>query len=504
MADYDVIVIGSGIGGLTSASLLQKRGLRVLLLEQNPTAGGLCNTISKNGYRFDTGTSLFWGFGDGEVFHWLFHEFNIQNILSETESLIRRIEPGLQIILPNHRVNVYSEREKFYDEIKREFPSDLANLMKFYQESDRIEGDIFNILGNRHPYSFKNHYQKNNEGLKRLYTLLSILFKKNRNIFQLYNRGSRTDSASEIERFIDLQLIFFLHKRIIQTSLPLSSVILGIPQRGIYGIKGGAAALAHILEREFIKYGGKGVYDSTVEEIIIKKRRACGVRVRTKNSVSDIGGKWIIADTPVSNIGENLIKKKKRGLQFSKIDKKMGAALVPFSVLLGVDEKVIPEPMGEHAIMLRDYEYLPEGDNVIFVSVSPSWDKSRAPDGKRSITATYFIPEDKSSKINWEMEKDKKKEEMILFLEQLMPFISDFVDCAYTLTPEDYQHISLRNNGIIRPFNNYSNIYGFNGLPFNTPLKKLLIVGDNAFPGPGIAHTAKSGIRAAEYILKKY
>jgi len=165
MPDYDVIVIGSGIGGLTSASLLQKRGLRVLLLERNPTAGGLCNMISKNGYRFDTGTSLFWGFGDGEVFHWLFHEFNIQNILSETESLIRKIEPGLQIILPNHRVNVYSEREKFYDEIKREFPSDLANLMKFYQESDRIEGDIFNILGNRHPYSFKNHYQKN----KRIY-----------------------------------------------------------------------------------------------------------------------------------------------------------------------------------------------------------------------------------------------------------------------------------------------------------------------------------------------
>jgi len=139
MADYDVIVIGSGIGGLTSASLLSKRGLKVLIVEQNSTAGGLCNSILKKGYAFDIAASLFWGFGHGEVFHWLFSEFNILNDLLERESVIRKIEPALQVILPNHRINIYSERNRFYEELKREFPSDMANLIKLYQESDRIE-----------------------------------------------------------------------------------------------------------------------------------------------------------------------------------------------------------------------------------------------------------------------------------------------------------------------------------------------------------------------------
>lgn len=53
--DYDVIVIGSGIGGLTAASLLAQHGKRVLVVEQHYKAGGACHTFEKEGYRFATG-----------------------------------------------------------------------------------------------------------------------------------------------------------------------------------------------------------------------------------------------------------------------------------------------------------------------------------------------------------------------------------------------------------------------------------------------------------------
>ena len=55
MADetYDAIVIGSGPGGSSCATLLQKRGIRTLLLEKNGFVGGKMVSVHKDGYSYD-------------------------------------------------------------------------------------------------------------------------------------------------------------------------------------------------------------------------------------------------------------------------------------------------------------------------------------------------------------------------------------------------------------------------------------------------------------------
>ena len=58
MPDYDVIVIGGGLGGVSAGALLAKQGRKVLLLEQSGRIGGCCSTFEKDGFHFDVGASI--------------------------------------------------------------------------------------------------------------------------------------------------------------------------------------------------------------------------------------------------------------------------------------------------------------------------------------------------------------------------------------------------------------------------------------------------------------
>ena len=51
--DFDVIVIGSGYGGVTTAALCAKQGKRVALIDKTPRAGGKTQTLDRKGYRYE-------------------------------------------------------------------------------------------------------------------------------------------------------------------------------------------------------------------------------------------------------------------------------------------------------------------------------------------------------------------------------------------------------------------------------------------------------------------
>lgn len=62
--EYDAVVIGSGIGGLVAATQLAAKGARVLVMEKYVIPGGSSGYYERDGFTFDVGSSVMFGFSD--------------------------------------------------------------------------------------------------------------------------------------------------------------------------------------------------------------------------------------------------------------------------------------------------------------------------------------------------------------------------------------------------------------------------------------------------------
>ncbi|MFM7382643.1 MAG: FAD-dependent oxidoreductase, partial [Microcystaceae cyanobacterium] len=136
---WDVIVIGSGIGGLVTATQLAAKGAKVLVLERYLIPGGSAGYFERQGYRFDVGASMIFGFGQQGTTNLL------TRALAAVGQSLETIADPVQIHyhLPQGlEVKVHRDYEKFLQELTARFPQEARGIRQFYDECWRV----FNCL----------------------------------------------------------------------------------------------------------------------------------------------------------------------------------------------------------------------------------------------------------------------------------------------------------------------------------------------------------------------
>lgn len=136
--DAEVIVIGAGMGGLVTASQLVAKGIDVLVLEKYLIPGGSGGYFERNGYRFDVGASMIFGFGKEGTTNLL------TRALAAVDRELETIPDPVQIHyhLPDIDLKVHRNYDQFIADLSDRFPQERRGIKQFYDECWRV----FNCL----------------------------------------------------------------------------------------------------------------------------------------------------------------------------------------------------------------------------------------------------------------------------------------------------------------------------------------------------------------------
>ena len=489
--DYDAIVIGSGIGGLVTATQLAAKGAKVLVLERYIIPGGSAGYFERKGYKFDVGASMIFGFGDKGTTNLL------TKALAAVGMNLETIPDPVQIYyhLPGQiELKVHYQYEKFLQELINLFPQEAKGIRGFYDECWKV----FNYLNSMDLLSLEEPRYLMRTFLQHPLSCLGLaryLPQNTGDIAQHYIKDPI------LCKFIDLECYCWSvmpasHTPMINAGMVFSDRHYG----GVRYPKGGVGQIAQKLVIGLNNYGGVIKYKARVTKIIVEAGKAVGVKLatgeeyRAKRIVSN-ATRWDTFDKllPPENIPP---KEQKWRTRYQKSPSFL-------SLHLGVRANILPPGTECHHILLEDWDKMETPAGTIFVSIPTILDPNLAPPGHHIIHT--FTP----SKIHeWEglspQEYQEKKElaaeNLINRLATIFPGLSSALDYQEVGTPLTHRRFLGREDGTYGPIPR-TKLAGLLGMPFNrTEIPGLYCVGDSTFPGQGLNAVAFSGMSCSHRI----
>ena len=137
MCKKRVIIIGSGLGGLSCGVILAKNGYHVTVLEQSPQIGGCLQCFNRRGAKFETGMHFVGSASPGQTLDRLMQYLEIK-----PDVVLSRLDPmGYDVVaLDGERFSFANGREPFLEQLSSRFPSQRDNLVKYYDLIERVSG----------------------------------------------------------------------------------------------------------------------------------------------------------------------------------------------------------------------------------------------------------------------------------------------------------------------------------------------------------------------------
>tara|TARA_R110001632_G_scaffold99271_1_gene206013 strand:- start:16476 stop:18062 length:1587 start_codon:yes stop_codon:yes gene_type:complete len=507
--NYDAIIIGSGMGSLTTAAILAKEGQKVLVLERHYTAGGFTHVFKRKGFEWDVGI------------HYVGEVQRPNSVIKKlfdyiSDSKLEWADMGDvydKIIIGDKEYDFVKGTQNFKDKLVEYFP----------QEKEAIDSYV-NLV-------FEAIKTSQNFYINKALSPLMNFFVGRKMRRPFYNFSDKT--TYEVLKSItdNEELIKVLAGQYGDYGLPpkqSSFVMHAAVARHYFGggsfPVGGSSQIAETIDAVIEKAGGTILISADVEEIIISNNKATGVRMQdgkvfsAKKIISGAG----IMNTYAKLLPSNISKKHKLKNKLSRVKRSVSHACL-YIGLKGSPEElklpktnywIYPSDLNHDSCVSRYVNNVDEEFPVVYISFpsakDPDW-SNRYP-GKSTIDIITLLPYEyfeywdgtrwMKRGDDYDELKEKMSQRLLEVLYKKIPQAKGKIIHQELSTPLTTKHFVNYENGEIYGLDHTPKRFRQRFLKPRTPIKNLYLTGQDIVTA-GVAAALFSGVITSVAITGK-
>ncbi|GCE12576.1 phytoene desaturase [Tengunoibacter tsumagoiensis] len=485
----NILVIGSGFGGLTAAIRLQAQGHQVTILEKRDKPGGRAYVYQQDGFTFDGGPTII-------TAPWLIHDlFELCGKRTEDYVKIIPIDPFYNIRFEDGSIFHYNaDRENILRQIREFNPADEEGYLRFAKAGEQI-------------------FTKGFELIDQPFTRFSDMVKIIPDLVKLQSQKSVAGFVNQYIKDERLRQVFSFHPLLIGgnpfQSTSIYALIHTLEQRfGVWYAVGGTGALVQAMVKLFQDIGGTIQLEREVSEIVINELtdRAEGVRT--------VDGEFFAAQSVVSNADVaftylHLIDERFRPKNNNKKIERMHYSMSLFVIYFGTDKKY--EQVAHHEILMGPrYKGLLDDifkkkvlakDFSLYLHRPTATDPSLAPEGCDSWYVLSPVPH-LGADVDWTTAARPYRDAIINYLEErYLPDLSKHIITEHSINPlhfRDTLNSHLGSAFSVEPILTQS--AWFRPHNVSEDIANLYFAGAGTHPGAGLPGVMSSGKIVADMI----
>jgi len=503
-----IVVIGSGMSGLTAGAYLARAGHNVTVFEQFAAPGGVTATVRQDGFGWDIGPLLLEGFAPGDKGRLILEELDVSKQVISVREDRGLSMPGFTLWKPEVYAGPYWRR----DRLKELFPAESEALDRYYRFYDRMIALM--SLSRR---------AESAHGLSALWLKLRMLA-----AFQAVKNKVNWNSGQLMDYYFQSPVLktFFLGILADFVTAPSEFPALGVPsihletafdkriptypgtqsaQVAYSYIINGCQSLVDAVMGVVLGNNGKVLTNSTVKRIVIENGKATGVeltdgRIEAADLVLASGGmKEVFFDlVGREHLPEVLI----RQIESNQL---MESVLM---VQLGIDFDPTPyQPAAlcyyyktddlEGAVQRLRTGYYHEGKEGFLIYTPSLHSPSLAPAGKYAVTI-YTIAPNWLAEGTWASRKEELADKLVAEAEVHIPGLRERTLTRLILTPEEFRQ---RTHQTHHSFGGIPPVIGNKPPAHKTPVAGLWFIGAQSESGGGVLNVMTGAQKVAQRIL---
>lgn len=487
----DALIIGSGLGGLSTALRLSTQGYKVTVVEKHSTPGGRLNQLKKDGFTFDVGPSFM---SMSYELDELFKSCGLENPIK-----LKELDPLYQVFFEHREqpYKIWKDLSKLEEEFKNIEPGLAAKVEKYLSKA----GEFFHDTEAK---VVKSNFNSTLEYLLKLTTVpmkhLPFLLKR------MWNEVERNFESEEVRVIFSL-VAFFLGSTPFKTPAIYSLLnYTEMKHDGYWKVEGGMYKIVDEIVKILKQRGVEFHFNTEIKSVASANGKLF--------SLMDNHGKLWQADLFISNSDAAAFRGKvlgRKSFTEEKLDK-MDWTLAPFTIYLGVKGKI--DGLMHHNYFLGN-NFRGYADKIFTSSISPQKpyyyvnvlsksEPDSAPEGCENLFILCPVP-DRRYKNNWD-DKEELAQNIIDDLSKRVNFeIDKNVIVKEVFSPIDWEEkFNLYKGSGLGLAHGISQVGAFRPKNKDEEFSNLYYVGASTTPGTGLPMVIISSKLVTERITKDY